>query len=125
MINHVKQLDDRRASEREDMLEWAQILFPDGITTSSCTFLNISKHGALIQVDPIEELPREFSLVRDADHVLIPCTTRWRIGGQIGVLFIAALSDDPENGNWLFPLGDSRRPKEIRSPFLRHPLMIC
>ena len=125
MIDHLKLIDDRRASEREATLEWAQLVFPDGITTTTCTILNVSKHGALIQVDPIEELPREFSLVRDRDHLLLPCTTRWRIGGQIGVLFIEAISDDPANGNWLFPLGDHRRPKEIRSPFLRHPLMIC
>lgn len=124
MNNPLFNDNDRRAQQREDTLEWAYILFPDGITSAPCTILNRSDHGALLQVDPIEELPQEFSLVRDKDGADTPCTTRWRIGGQIGVLFIHALSTDPANGNWLLPAGDARRPKEIRSPFLRHPLMI-
>lgn len=124
MNKSAQNYTDRRAEARETSLEWAHILFPDGITSASCAILNMSEHGALIQVDPIEELPQEFSLVREMDGVITPCTTRWRIGGQIGVLFIEALSTNPENGNWLLPLGDARRPKEIRSPFLRHPLVI-
>ncbi len=115
---------DRRSAPREETNEWAHVLFPDGLTSAPCMILNTTEHGALLQVEPTEELPQEFSLVRDADGRITPCTTRWRIGGQVGVLYIEALSTDPANGNWLFPLGDQRRPKEIRSPFLRHPLVI-
>ncbi|MEM8648053.1 MAG: hypothetical protein AAGF86_17125 [Pseudomonadota bacterium] len=125
MKNHVNHLNERRTSDREDILEWAEILFPDGMTWSSCTILNVSKHGALLQVEPTEELPEEFCLVRGKEETLFPCTTRWRIGGQMGVLFIEALSADPDKQAWVYPLGDNRRRKEIRSPFLRHPLVIC
>ncbi len=115
---------DRRRAPRTETNELAHVLFPDGLTSASCAILNTTEHGALLQVDATEELPQEFSLVRERDGRAIPCTTRWRIGGQIGVLYIEALSTDPANGNWIFPLGDERRPKEIRSPFLRHPLVI-
>lgn len=120
----TKHNTDRRSAPREETNEWAHVLFPDGLTSASCMILNITEHGALLQVELTEELPQEFSLVRDVDGRATPCTTRWRIGGQVGVLYIEALSTDPASGNWLFPVGDQRRPKEIRSPFLRHPLVI-
>ncbi len=121
-IPHLKQ---RRTSERETTLEWAEIVFPDGMTWSSCAILNVSKHGALLQVEPTEELPEEFCLVRGKDDTLVPCTTRWRIGGQLGVMFIDALSADPSKQAWVVPVDANRRRKEIHSPFLRHPLVIC
>ncbi len=124
MTNSSNHRADRRDTERLTTLEWAQILFPDEITCASCAILNISNQGALIQIDPTEELPREFWLLRDEGPTTTPCTTRWRIGGQIGVMFIASLGTDTENSQWLFSRDDARRPKEIRSPFLRHPLVI-
>ena len=125
MTDLLKQLDERRAAQREDTLEWADMLFPDGLTWSTCTILNVSKRGALLEVAPTEELPQEFYLVRGKEQTMTPCAMRWRIGGQLGVLFTEALSNDPDKQSWLIPLGDERRRKEIRSPFLRHPLVIC
>ncbi len=116
--------DDRRHSERHATLKWAQIVFPDNLTCTTCTVLNQSPNGALLQIDPIEELPREFWLLDDHGAKPTPCSVRWRIGGQIGVMFTPALSSDATNGHWHFARGDARRPREIRSPFLRHPLMI-
>ncbi len=124
MTSPRNQHTDRRNSDRLTTLKWAQILFPDNITSTACAVLNVSASGALLQIDPTEELPREFWLAREDGSVLVPCTIRWRIGGQIGVMFLAALSQDAATGQWLFNGDDEHRPKEIRSPFLRHPLVI-
>ncbi len=123
-MNLIRQLDERRAAEREANLQWARIVFPDGTSRLDCTILNISEAGAQIQFEPTAQIPKEFSLVIDPNMPRRPCASVWRIAGRMGVKFIEALSGNPLNGDWLFPVDDPRRPKEVRSPVLKHPLII-
>ncbi len=123
-MDTIRQIDERRASEREDALLWAKVIFPDRRTQLDCVVLNLSEGGVKIQLDATAQLPREFSIRFERGKPERLFRTVWRIGGEIGAKYISAFSDNVNNRTWLFSVDDARRPREIRSPVLRHPLFV-
>ena len=123
-MDTIRQIDERRASEREDALVWAKVIFPDRRTRLDCVVLNLSEGGVKIQLDPTAQLPREFSIQFERGKPERLFRTVWRIGGDIGAKFIAVYSDNVNDRTWLFSVDDARRPQEVRSPVLRHPLLV-
>ena len=123
-MDSIRQIDERRAAEREAALIWAKVLFPDRRTRINCVVLNLSEGGVKIQVDPTLQLPNEFVIRFGSGKPDRLCRTVWRIGGDIGAEFISAFSANANDRTWQYSLGDSRRPQEVRSSVLRHPLFV-
>lgn len=123
-MDAIRQIDERRASEREDTLLWAKVVFPDRRTRVNCVVLNISEGGVKIQVDPTTQLPKEFYLLFERNKSQSLCRTVWRIGGDVGAKFISTFSGNVDDRTWLFSVDDTRRPQEVRSRVLRHPLFV-
>ncbi len=123
-MNTIRQIDERRAAEREASLLWAKFVFPDRRTRLNCIVLNLSEGGVKIQVDPTTQLPKEFYLLFERGKSQRLCRTVWRIGGDIGAEFISSFSANPDDQTWLFSADDARRPQEVRSRVLRHRLLV-
>ncbi len=123
-MDYIRQIDERRASERENSLLWAKVVFPDRSTRLDCVVLNLSEGGIKIQVAPTALLPKEFSLRLERGKPERLCRTVWRIGGDVGAKFISAFSNNVNDRTWLFPVDDPRRHQEVRSRVLRHPLFV-
>ncbi len=123
-MDTIRQIDERRASEREAALIWAKVVFADRRTRLDCVVLNLSDGGVKIQLDPTAPLPKEFAIQFERGKPARLCRTVWRIGGDIGAKFISAYSNNVNDRTWLFSVDDARRPREVRSPVLRHPLFV-
>jgi hypothetical protein len=52
-----------------------------------CNVLNMSPYGACLELGNYVEVPEEFILVVEADHIQWPCRIIWRDQTQIGVAF--------------------------------------
>ncbi len=123
-MDTIRQIDERRATERENTLLWAKVIFPDRRTRLDCIVLNLSEGGVKIQLDPTAQLPREFSIRFERGKPERLFRTVWRIGGELGARFIPRFSDNVNDRTWLYSVDDARRPREVRSPLLRHPLFV-
>ncbi|HWB45609.1 MAG TPA: PilZ domain-containing protein [Hyphomicrobiaceae bacterium] len=83
---------DRRRSPRIKMRRSASLIVVKGLrgtATISCTILNRSKGGALIQVDRAADVPDDFYLVDTQQDRKIICSVVRRGMRLLGVKFIA------------------------------------
>jgi PilZ domain len=75
--------DESERSPRKRTLKTGRIVFNNRNSTIDCTVRNLSKHGALLLLPHIVEIPDDFELhvdgVRHTAHVV------WRSNGQLGV----------------------------------------
>ena len=123
-MDSIRQIDERRAAEREAALIWGKVLFPDRRTRINCVVLNLSERGVKIQVEPTIQLPNEFAVRFEPGKPDRLCRTVWRIGGDIGSEFISRYSANANDRTWMYSVNDARRPQEVRSSVLRHPLFV-
>ena len=52
-----------------------------------CNILNMSPFGACLELTSYLEVPEDFILVVEVDHIEWPCHTIWRSENSIGVVF--------------------------------------
>ena len=59
-----------------------------GLSTRECIIVDMSGHGAQIEIDPMEHIDDNFSLLVSRDHESsLRCQIRWRCGSLIGAEF--------------------------------------
>jgi hypothetical protein len=77
---------DNRKCRRLDVQKSGLISLGNG-NDMRCNVLNMSPYGACLELGNYVEVPEEFILVVEADHIQWPCRIIWRDQTQIGVAF--------------------------------------
>jgi PilZ domain len=78
---------ERRAIPRQRIFKSGTIAFnrAGGITA---TVKNLTRSGAMLEVESVLGIPDEFTLVLAADHSKWPCKVVWRQAKRLGVCFV-------------------------------------
>jgi hypothetical protein len=77
---------EKRAAPRHRVLKRGTLAFSGG-GGLDCTVRNISETGARIDIANPVGVPREFTLVIEADHFMRHCRAVWSSEQHIGVAF--------------------------------------
>ena len=98
LISKAALLDERRRERRTTINRLAQFQADSVSLPRDCTITDISKTGARLFAEGVEVPDRFHLLVSDGErtgkHARRECTVVWRLGGEIGVLFIGAVPRD-------------------------------
>ncbi len=78
-------MEEKRSGQRMRVLKAGKIAF--GGATIDCTIRNMSKSGALLEVESPLGIPHHFVLVIPADQTSRLCRRIWASERRIGVLF--------------------------------------
>jgi len=78
--------NERRSMARHRVLKGGSISFGHGASID-CQVRNISKTGALLEVETSIGVPDQFTLVIPKDTVSLSSRVKWRRGQRIGVEF--------------------------------------
>ncbi len=81
---------DLRGERRQRVLKRGQIVLPERRAVIDCTIRDVSSKGARLSVEHYFAPLDEFDLRFLATGTNRPAKTRWQIGGNVGVEFIAA-----------------------------------
>lgn len=84
-FSHMITVDNRKC-RRLDVLKSGLISFENG-EGIPCNIRDMSPFGACLELGNYFEIPEEFSLVVEANHIEWPCCIIWRSQTQIGVAF--------------------------------------
>jgi len=79
-------MEDRRKQEREEVNEPAYIS-GDG-SSLHCHVVNLSGHGAAIDVSNVQYIRQRFDLMLERDRIVRRCHLIWSSGNRIGVEFL-------------------------------------
>jgi hypothetical protein len=79
-------LQERRKQERIETDEIAYI-FGDG-SSLCCRVVNISAHGAAVELPEARHMRSRFNLMMVKDRVIRSCRLIWSTGDRIGVQFM-------------------------------------
>ena len=77
--------DERRRVERNAVIETAYI-FGDG-SSIRCCVINISEHGAAIELPDAGFVRDRFKLIMEKDRTVRDCRLVWKSANRIGVEF--------------------------------------
>lgn len=77
--------DERRRVERKAVIETAYI-FGDG-SSIRCCVINISEHGAAIELADAGFLRDRFKLIMEKDRTVRACRLVWKSANRVGVEF--------------------------------------
>lgn len=78
-------MEEKRSGLRMRVLKAGKIAF--GGSTIDCTIRNMSKSGALLEVESPLGVPHRFTVIIPADQTSRPCRRIWVSERRIGVLF--------------------------------------
>jgi PilZ domain len=81
----LSKTEEKRNVERYRMLKAGSITF-DG-SSIDCVVRNLSKAGAALEVALPVGIPRDFTLIQNAERSEKQCTVVWRSKTRIGVAF--------------------------------------
>src|SRR3954462_7842711 len=84
-------MEDRRKSTRAEVNEIG-FIFCAGSSTR-CQIVNISDHGAAIDVPEASCIPQRFRLMTESDRKIHSCTITWMKQNRIGVEFQLVLEE--------------------------------
>lgn len=79
-------VEDRRKQEREKVNEPAYIT-GDG-SSLRCHVVNLSEHGAAIDVPNVQYIRQRFDLMLERDRIVRKCHLIWSSGNRVGVEFL-------------------------------------
>lgn len=77
--------EEKRNVERYRMLKAGSITF--GGSAIDCVVRNLSETGAALEVASPIGIPRDFTLIQNADRSERQCTVVWRSKTRVGVAF--------------------------------------
>ena len=76
-----------RLTTRRKAFKEAQVIHQDLQLFISCTLRNLSKNGALLDLNRPICIPNEFNLRLKVENIVAPCEVVWRKGQTVGVRF--------------------------------------
>jgi hypothetical protein len=85
-------MDDRRKHPRVEIDEPAYI--SAGGLSMRCRLLNVSSHGAAVEVPDPAFVPSHFQLMTEKDRVIRRCRVIWIKQNRIGIAFEQANAED-------------------------------
>ena len=81
---------DKRRSPRLKVNSQAWIDFGDGSPVRRCTLVDISRNGARLEVEDIEDVPQEFQLfLARTGRPGYQCSVIWKLNKHMGLMFVA------------------------------------
>ncbi|MFM9937913.1 MAG: PilZ domain-containing protein [Hyphomicrobiaceae bacterium] len=107
-LNHP-QPTDRRDFGRRDTFKRAMIVGQAGERVA-CVVVNLSRGGALLQVDATLVTLELFDLLMEEDDILISCRVAHRARGKMGVQFLRS----PRRASRVGSLGQQRAQSMVR-----------
>ena len=78
---------EKRNSIREQVALDAKGIIPNADTVIDCTILDISETGALMELDAVDIIPKNFKLFVPERHMLSECRVVRRSGRFVGIEF--------------------------------------
>ena len=81
----MKSLIEKRQHKRDHISVEATAVLSDGLVRQSVLVVNLSRSGAMVEVDESIQLPEAFTLL--FNHSLEPCRVVWRAAKFAGVQF--------------------------------------
>ncbi|ACL61838.1 hypothetical protein [Methylobacterium nodulans] len=78
---------ERRKAYRMDAFKLGQIVLQDRGPVD-CLVWNRTPLGAMLEIEPEDEVPQRFRLVVASLLIDRPCLVRWRRGRKLGVSFV-------------------------------------
>ena len=88
----ITQATERRRERRQRVLRQAKILINGYSTIIDCNVRDLTASGARLRVDSYFAVPAEFDLAIVGTGITRRVTTRWQIGRDIGVEFVAGVA---------------------------------
>jgi len=79
--------DNRRRERRQRVYRRARIVFNNGYAVFDCIVRNISKGGAMLEMETLLGVPRSFQIIVDYDKRPRPCEVVWHSETRMGVAF--------------------------------------
>jgi len=78
---------NRRTERRYRCFRGARIVFNGGFAVFDCVIRNISRSGAMLEMETLLGIPKQFQLNVGFNEPLKPCAVRWRTDHRMGVSF--------------------------------------
>jgi hypothetical protein len=78
---------NRRREHRYRCFKTARIVFNAGFTVFDCTVRNVSRGGALLEMETLLGIPKRFELALQYGETPRPVEVRWRTDRQMGIEF--------------------------------------
>ncbi len=86
-VESERRSKNRRSERRYRCFRGARIVFNGGFTVFDCVIRNISKEGALLEMETLLGIPKRFEIAMGYDEPVRPCEVRWRTDQRMGVAF--------------------------------------
>ena len=87
--------DSNRKHRRSRAFKEGQIVFNSGSSLIDCVIRDRSESGARLRVPAATVLPDSFSLLVISEGRMYPSEIRWRIGEEVGLLFVGPSTPAP------------------------------
>ena len=78
---------NRRTERRYRCFRTARIMFNRGFAVFDCTVRNISRGGALLEMETLLGIPKKFEIAFEYGEPPRPCEVRWRTDQRMGIAF--------------------------------------
>jgi hypothetical protein len=82
-----RQFERRKLNKSRSLAAKTLIFDPSTYGLTTCTMLDISISGALMEMGEAKPLPQKFKLLMALEEYSLDCKLVWRLGDRVGVEF--------------------------------------